>query len=138
MKCPDCGLFNPPEALRCDCGYDFTTRQSKKLPLLQRLLAAEPTTASLAHAARLLDLILTVAALGVLVTTFGENGLHQATRVSLLIIGLYFIVTRAWPRTGIGWQAAKLVAHLDKRIKVALAARIQRKGSTTNHQSTGV
>ena len=23
MKCPHCGLFNPPEALRCDCGYDF-------------------------------------------------------------------------------------------------------------------
>ena len=23
MKCPHCGLFNPPEALRCDCGHDF-------------------------------------------------------------------------------------------------------------------
>ena len=21
MKCPDCGLENPPSALRCDCGY---------------------------------------------------------------------------------------------------------------------
>jgi len=25
--CPKCGLVNPPEALRCDCGYDFATRQ---------------------------------------------------------------------------------------------------------------
>src|SRR5262245_28914598 len=23
MNCPRCGLFNPPEAQRCDCGYDF-------------------------------------------------------------------------------------------------------------------
>ena len=23
MKCPRCGLFNPKEAQRCDCGYDF-------------------------------------------------------------------------------------------------------------------
>ena len=22
-KCPNCGLINPPEAQRCDCGYDF-------------------------------------------------------------------------------------------------------------------
>jgi hypothetical protein len=21
--CPTCGLFNPPDALRCDCGYRF-------------------------------------------------------------------------------------------------------------------
>jgi hypothetical protein len=24
MDCPRCGLLNPPEARRCDCGYDFT------------------------------------------------------------------------------------------------------------------
>jgi hypothetical protein len=23
MECPNCHLENPPEALRCDCGYDF-------------------------------------------------------------------------------------------------------------------
>lgn len=23
MDCPACGLLNPPEAQRCDCGYDF-------------------------------------------------------------------------------------------------------------------
>jgi hypothetical protein len=24
--CPKCGLVNPPDAQRCDCGYDFVTR----------------------------------------------------------------------------------------------------------------
>src|SRR5438093_7679097 len=23
MKCPHCGLLNPVDAIRCDCGYDF-------------------------------------------------------------------------------------------------------------------
>lgn len=23
MDCPNCRLINPPEAERCDCGYDF-------------------------------------------------------------------------------------------------------------------
>ena len=27
MRCPNCGLFNPPSALRCDCGYDFQSCQ---------------------------------------------------------------------------------------------------------------
>ncbi len=25
MKCPKCGLINPDSALKCDCGYNFTT-----------------------------------------------------------------------------------------------------------------
>ena len=29
MDCPRCGLINPPEAQRCDCGYDFASRQMK-------------------------------------------------------------------------------------------------------------
>lgn len=26
MKCPNCGLLNPPSALRCDCGYNFASQ----------------------------------------------------------------------------------------------------------------
>jgi hypothetical protein len=26
-ECPCCGLVNPPEAQRCDCGFDFATRR---------------------------------------------------------------------------------------------------------------
>ena len=24
MDCPKCGLINPPEAVKCDCGYEFS------------------------------------------------------------------------------------------------------------------
>ncbi len=30
MDCPHCGLVNPPDAQRCDCGYDFTTKTLKE------------------------------------------------------------------------------------------------------------
>ena len=26
LKCPRCGLINDPDALRCDCGFDFKSR----------------------------------------------------------------------------------------------------------------
>lgn len=29
LDCPRCGLINPPDAQRCDCGWDFVTRQQE-------------------------------------------------------------------------------------------------------------
>ena len=28
--CPKCGLVNPPEAQRCDCGWDFVSRRKEQ------------------------------------------------------------------------------------------------------------
>jgi len=28
--CPKCGLVNPPEAQRCDCGWDFVARRQEQ------------------------------------------------------------------------------------------------------------
>ncbi len=30
FECPWCGLVNPPEALRCDCGFDFASGQIRE------------------------------------------------------------------------------------------------------------
>jgi hypothetical protein len=32
MDCPSCGLTNPPEALKCDCGYDFSAGKAADFP----------------------------------------------------------------------------------------------------------
>ena len=32
MDCPSCGLANPPEALKCDCGYDFSAGKAADFP----------------------------------------------------------------------------------------------------------
>ena len=34
--CPECKLINPPNAQRCDCGYDFDTGQMKESYLTKR------------------------------------------------------------------------------------------------------
>jgi len=34
--CPECKLINPPNAQRCDCGYDFDTAQIKESYLTER------------------------------------------------------------------------------------------------------
>jgi len=31
MNCPHCGLINPKDAVRCDCGYNFQTKMSEPL-----------------------------------------------------------------------------------------------------------
>ncbi len=31
-KCPSCGLINPAEAERCDCGYDFVNQVQRRGP----------------------------------------------------------------------------------------------------------
>jgi hypothetical protein len=31
LKCPECGLFNPPGTSRCDCGFDFDHRSTEKV-----------------------------------------------------------------------------------------------------------
>ena len=32
MDCPSCGLTNPPESLKCDCGYDFSAGKATDFP----------------------------------------------------------------------------------------------------------
>ncbi|MEO7144211.1 MAG: hypothetical protein ABI165_12010, partial [Bryobacteraceae bacterium] len=39
MDCPTCGLTNPPETIRCDCGYDFGASKPPDVPGWQINLA---------------------------------------------------------------------------------------------------
>jgi hypothetical protein len=37
QKCPQCHLFSPPEAERCDCGYDFASKTVRSSYLLKHV-----------------------------------------------------------------------------------------------------
>jgi hypothetical protein len=51
--CPRCSLYNPPEAVRCDCGYDFATGNVEESYLLEHAVEKEGGTAAvLASSAR--------------------------------------------------------------------------------------
>ena len=39
MECPRCALINPDTALRCDCGFDFTSKTVEKAYFTQELPA---------------------------------------------------------------------------------------------------
>ena len=42
MKCPQCGLFSPDSAQRCDCGYDFGTQQGGSRDALRARSQLDP------------------------------------------------------------------------------------------------
>ncbi len=44
MQCPHCGLFNPSNAQRCDCGYDFASRQMQTSYLNQAVALQESSS----------------------------------------------------------------------------------------------
>ena len=64
MKCPHCGLFNPPEAERCDCGWDFTARTMQASYLVPAAAgAAELATPGLGFTAKVIDAAIAIALL---------------------------------------------------------------------------
>lgn len=95
-RCPRCRLDNPPEALRCDCGYDFALGTVKDSYLLEHALQREGGAAAvLASSARrsilggigLLGLWALIAALRVV----GADGRPQLVSLPL-IMGVVFLV----------------------------------------------
>lgn len=58
MKCPNCGLINPDNAQRCDCGYDFN----------RRVIIAKNTKS---QKTIIITLALLLLAIGILVTQVG-------------------------------------------------------------------
>jgi hypothetical protein len=40
QRCPKCRLINPPEAQRCDCGWDFVSRRHERSYLAKTAVPA--------------------------------------------------------------------------------------------------
>ena len=84
MQCPSCGLFNPPSALQCDCGYDFASGQ---LPPTRR--RREPRLSSELTAFLIVPLIATMVWYVLILCTLAVvNGrLRWRTDVMAMAIG---------------------------------------------------
>lgn len=94
MKCPNCGLLNPPEALRCDCGWDFSSKTMKE-SYLGPEVAALANLASLGSrlGGQILESVIAIAAIGVsaipLVTSDAIGGV---TLVGGFLVALFYIL----------------------------------------------
>jgi predicted lipid-binding transport protein (Tim44 family) len=94
-RCPKCGLSNPPESERCDCGYDFVSG-SVKATLLSG--SAPPAQSGLVRTGRWLTLggLLGGIALGRLGRAVaGDAGLAFGVLGDVLLL-LFFAGVATW------------------------------------------
>jgi uncharacterized RDD family membrane protein YckC len=94
MKCPKCGLFNPPEALRCDCGWDFASNAIKESYLGPKV-SALTSLASLGDrlGGQILDSIVAIAALGVSAIPYAVSDAIGAVTLDCgVVFALFYIL----------------------------------------------
>jgi hypothetical protein len=90
MDCPNCKLVNPPNAERCDCGYDFQTRMIEHSYLTER---DKSLTRGAGVAATVLALLLTFKfALGLTTAVITQ---HSAA-MGLLMLFLVAVAFVSW------------------------------------------
>lgn len=96
MICPYCKLVNPPEALKCDCGYDFASRTMGPSLLRVKRRSSRGERPSLTKAAYLI-----VSALLLLVASV-IPGIADSIGPLLRLIGFGL-----WLSGSITWASAK-------------------------------
>lgn len=92
MKCPHCKLINPPEAQRCDCGFDFATKKLEK-----SYMGAPPQSGDRAAGNRDIAfgaffLAAGAIATGITYSLAAENGGAYTVTVGLFVAGTYRLV----------------------------------------------
>ena len=101
--CPSCGLINSASALRCDCGYDFSSGKIKD-SYLNRQSRTEAVTVvpgeQLATSTNrlvnfIMDAVLHVAVMLIIITLFPEQVISRGRFFFLLLPVLYYILFEA-------------------------------------------
>jgi hypothetical protein len=116
VECPKCGLVNPDNALRCDCGYDFATGQIEESYLEEAGQSTDIARANkrikqawivgvIGGVITLIATLLSVAGVDILdvniyvlidvVLVFGlAYGIYRKSRVCAVIMFVYFVGTK--------------------------------------------
>ena len=143
MKCPNCGLENPPSASRCNCGYDFSKGAAPKKSLeeqakvmredhekeVRKLTEHKPEGTTLKKRSVLLMILFTVLTFGLYVPIWfltsrqALNSLTTRKKINLwLCIGLlvtHLLFLFVWP--ALRWAEVILLLVLSFRVKFIFA-----------------
>ncbi len=132
MKCPKCGIENPPTAFWCDCGYDFQ-RQAMRAPTPQAVRLIEATAQRTPKTRfRMRETPTTLSAYfilnGVLGALAGLAGLVGISRMAVpginILAAVYFMVSLAFATVFIlvGIYLRRLLTRSPRTIKLVLWA----------------
>ena len=99
-KCPKCGLYNPDTALRCDCGYDFSsgTMQQSYVPAHQRPFDERPMSVGQWLGTLVVASIPLVGLVVLFCWAFGAGNLNRknwsraALLLMLILLGIYMLL----------------------------------------------
>lgn len=123
MKCPTCGLINPPDAQRCDCGYDFEAQTMERSYLSSQDRGAVPREVK----QFLIALVTFNVIVSIVVVLQGDVSRIVSVAVWSVIIYIlygYFKQRKPWARTALAMLTLPFGLLLfSQRFKTYLAQR---------------
>jgi uncharacterized RDD family membrane protein YckC len=94
MKCPRCGLINPETAMRCDCGWDFSTGTVKESYLGKEAMY-QGNLASLSERliGQILDELIAIIPfiVGIIFSIFSET-LGEIIIIGAILLGIIYVL----------------------------------------------
>jgi hypothetical protein len=114
MKCPRCGLINPETALRCDCGWDFSTGTVKESYLgKEAMLQLDPVLRRNKLIGQILDVFIAIASaiIGSTFPTF-SNRLSIITTVGGIAWAFFYFGRK---KLRLGDMAVNIISDFPRR-----------------------
>jgi hypothetical protein len=87
LDCPKCGLLNPPNAQRCDCGFDFSTGTMQ-----QSYLGAENANQLMNPTPVEMLVCIFLPVVGVFMGLFARRGGRRSAGTKMLVLSVVMFV----------------------------------------------